>query len=296
MKIFVNLIITLIATTVLISCSGSSGDDSKTTNAVQPSELGYNPSQRWPEQGSYSYNFKYNYNGLECVTQKSFTNKANYCIGLQDTKLNDSCAKSLRQSDYEYYCGNDFQEMNIPAGFKVSGFDQRLKKQCVTGDAGKDYFPLVIQYCQFLKNETLHSNCHWDSRYEKFKQLKCEGNFSVEPVAIPTNPAPPSEPIVGQPENPAEPQLPGADDLDQIGIVHELRALGIDVEVNWQAIRQDNQYSPGGITLEKKMQQFWVELASIKDEIIKRKSLINKIHVTSYTTYSNENLYFRIMF
>lgn len=297
MKIGVHLVIALFTFTILLSCAGSSGDDSKSPGAVQPSQLGYSPSQRWPEQGSYSYNIKYNYNGLECITQKNFTNKANYCMGLQSTKLNDSCAKNIRQSDYEYYCGNDFQEMDIPADFKASGYDQRLKKQCITGDAGTDYFPLLIQYCQFLKNETLHSNCHWDSRFEKFKQLSCKGEFSLEPIAAPINPAPqPDEPIIGQPGSPEQPQPPAQDDLDQIEIVHQLRALGIDIEVDWQAIRQDHQYSPGGITLEKKMQQFWTELASIKDEIIKRKNLINKIHVTSYTTYSNKYLYLSLQY
>ena len=38
------------------------------------------------------------------------------------------------------------------------------------------------------------------------------------------------------------------------------------------------------------------KIASIKDEIIKRKSLINKIHVTSYTTYSNNYLYLSLQY
>lgn len=255
------------------SDSSSNGKKSDGNNKVIP-ELGYNPSQRWPELGEYSYDISFN----GCKAQKSFKNQADYCMGLQDSKLNDGCALPSREKIFASDCGEGFQSINIKATYWISGDDDRLNTRCSTGEPGVEYFPYQAQLCQFLKDESLHKNCHWDQRYEDFKEWNCQGDFSKEPDVV--------QPPAPTPTPPSPPRPAPTDPLDKIPVVQELRAEGIQVTVEWQSIQREYNYGEnGGKTLNEIMNQFWLELESIKKDLIARKSQIKNLEVTSHTSY-----------
>lgn len=242
-------------------------------------ELGYNPQSRWPEKGSYSYNYDYTYNGANCKTAKNFPSKAEYCMGLQDQNLNNSCALSIRKNQYTQACGNDFQEINFTLSFGRSGFDDRLQRSCSTGRPASNIFRTTKNYCVFLKDEALHQNCFWDARFEDYKALHCEGLFSAEPplrlppVESPRETTPP--PTRSTPPAPA-PQDPA--------VVQYLKSQGIAVTVNWDALNIPRRL-PGTLPAEQQLEIFWQELEANKEEIILRRHLISEINVTLYTTY-----------
>lgn len=186
-----NILSAIFAISLLIHLGCGSDSDSKKGKGSGDSginkKLGYNPSQRWPDSGNYSYDFSTNINGVKCQTTQSFKSEAGYCLGLQDAQLNKSCALDQRKNSYQYDCGNDFQQINIPSGFLVSGFDSKIQTQCQTAQATQSLFEVTQDFCDFLKDESQHKNCFWDKRFDKFEELGCQGEFSQEPTAVADN-------------------------------------------------------------------------------------------------------------
>ena len=76
---------------------GSSSGGGGGGKSSQEELLGYNPSSRWPDQGSYRYTMRQG----SCVTEQRFENQASYCLGLMNQKLNNGCALEGRRSAYE---------------------------------------------------------------------------------------------------------------------------------------------------------------------------------------------------
>lgn len=271
----------------LVGCSDG-GSKGKNLPPGEVGELGYDPKSRWPENGNFSYDLRYSVNGSSCRAQKSFLNKADYCMGLQDDQLNDDCAQPLRRNTYTQNCGSDFQPMNFIASYWQSGFDERLQQNCQTGKAPDARFRLVSHFCQFLKDEMVHRNCFWDRRKIEFGSRKCVGEFSPEPGRVTPQPIAPNPTPTPNPPRPTPTPQP-TDPLDQIEVVRNLRAEGIQVSVNWRVIRDDSRFDTDGISLEKKMQNFWNELSRIQSAIIVRKAFIQEIQITSYTSYHSRH-------
>lgn len=274
---------------LVAGCSGGDGggspDGQDNVGEFGAADLGYNPTSRWPQRGSFQYNIDYSYNGNRCKAQKQFNSRAAYCLGLQDQTLNNSCALEVRKTQYRNDCGNDFQEINFSSRYWRSGYDPILRKQCETG-RGPSKFKTNKQYCEFLKDESQHNSCFWASRHQEYLDLNCPGNFSPEPrIEIPPT-EPPTDPTT-PPENPKPPvEKPPTDPLDMIPVVRDLRAAGIIVIVDWRAIRDMNRYPmPGDLPLDQQMKILWQELESNKAAIIARKSSIRTIEVTIYTNY-----------
>jgi hypothetical protein len=160
--------------------------------------LGYDPQSRWPRQGKYSYRIEYSHNGVSCRLNKTFTSQAAYCVGLQDQAFNEACALPTRQERYRRDCGKDFQQFNYFADFVRSGYDGRLERECHTGKPPTPVFRTTKDFCDFLKDETLHNQCFWDNRNTRFQTLGCKGEFSPEPaIALP--PLPPQDPVTPPP-------------------------------------------------------------------------------------------------
>lgn len=280
------LLFALTATSLFWGCAN---DKSSKGGANTPddyaTDLGYKPSQRWPEKASFSYNYRSTHNGSRCETgEQTFSTKAAYCLGLQDQSLNHACALNSRKIDYRSNCGDDFQEINVSGSYGISGFDQRLQKQCATGPSPSNVFRTTRKFCEFLKDETLHQSCFWDDRREKYEDLGCQDPFSPEPEKVhPTPPPPSTEPSrTPTPLPTLVPEKP----FDNIEIVHELRAEGIEVEIDTQAIYEhDRFHRPGEPTAREILAQFWLELAANKQTILSRKSSITQINVTIYAHY-----------
>jgi hypothetical protein len=251
---------------------------------INVDELGYNPATRWPEVGSYSYDFDVSYNGSRCQAKKEFGNKADYCMGLQDQALNSSCALEPRKGAYKSECGPDFQETNFKNYFFLSGFDSRLQKRCQTGLPKEPTFKTTKSFCNFLKDEVLHNSCFWDGRKDKFDELRCTGDFSPEPSVVIPVPTPVPTP------QPTPSPTPG-DPTDEIPVVQELRAHGIKVSVDWSAIRLSRRFPlPGDTPIPEQMKLFWEDLAANKSAVLQRQDRIAEINVTSYTHYrTNKN-------
>jgi hypothetical protein len=284
---FLNSAMALVLVLLAVGCGNSSstnGGTGENATDLGVEELGYNPRDRWSENGSFSYDFDFSFNGSRCQTKKSFGNKADYCVGLQDQALNNSCALSARKSLYERECGNDFQEVNFQAHFFLQGFDRRLQKNCETGRPPSSTFRTAKKFCEFLKDEALHKECFWDDRLERFTELRCAGGFSAEPIATPP-PAPTPTPAPGP--NPTPLPREPSDPLDAIPVVKELRASGIEVTADWQAIRQAMRYPrPNQPSMQEQMKIFWSELAANKEQILQRKKTIQSVQATIYTSYS----------
>jgi hypothetical protein len=285
----VSKLLTLFVLFNFIAGCGSSSNDSKpsTTNTADSTtnnneDLGYNPFERWTEKGDYSYNLDYTFNGANCKTSKAFQAKAEYCLGLQNQALNSDCALPLRQNIYKNECGQDFQEINFKNDFWKSGFDTHLQKRCETAQPQSDLFSTNKQYCEFLKDEVLHKSCFWSARLDKFQSRKCSEAFSQEPPLVPPSVSPqPTEPPVV-----TNPPVQQPDPLDEIAIVQELKAQGIEVNVDWQSIQQFSSHPlPGDLPLNEQMKILWRELESNKLNLLTRKDRINHIEVTVYTNY-----------
>ncbi len=288
MKTQYQILLTVFSMFFLAGCGGSSSDSPKDSggNAYDVNELGYNPTSRWPQNGNYSYNFDYTYNGSNCQINKIFTSQAAYCMGLQDQKLNDSCALSLRKDSYQQECGNDFQEINFSRNFERSGFDDRLQKNCVTSRSWSLNFRNENHYCSFLKDESLHNNCHWDARQDEYILRQCSGAFSQEPPIVAPPISSPNPPV----NSPNPPQNPApAPPISEPRIVQELKNSGIEVEINWTAIRDSRRYGRSPISVEDQLNIFWQELERNKNNILMRQNAISLIEVTSYTTYHKNN-------
>ena len=170
----------LLVSAFVVSCNTSINTSNGSPPPNNPggndiNELGYDPAQRWPEQGEFTYNHKYSFNGNSCETGKqTFGNRAEYCMGLQDQKLNSNCALPLRRSTYKAQCGDDFQELNFTGEFYKSGFDSHIQEQCSTGDE-RITFRNLKHYCDFLKDEAIHKNCFWTDRSKHFRAKECKG-------------------------------------------------------------------------------------------------------------------------
>lgn len=275
--------LTILVCGLLTACSDSSstqnGSPAKDNNELNQ-DLGYKPSERWPEQGEFSYSFDYSYNGNRCKIEKQFGNKADYCIGLQDSNLNNGCAAPLRKQSYQTECGDDFQEINFKDSFYISGFDERLQKRCETASSSGILFKTTKNLCDFLKNEDLHKNCFWDRRLTYFRSKNCTGSFSQEPSQVGTSPNNPTQPAPIEPVKPLPPEP--TDGISDLPVVQYLRAQGVEVTINWQAIRQYGYSFPGEPPVEQKLNVFLNELDSVKENLVQKK--INSIDITIYTT------------
>jgi hypothetical protein len=183
-KMFLVAIVSL----YFVGCSNGKAAGSSNASSEDPNgsyadsgALGYVPGDRWPEGGGFAYNLSATNGDVTCTTTHRFDAKASYCMALQDAKVNENCALGLRQSTYQDQCGTDFQQVNFETSFYIDGFDARLNKQCSTGAPGIKAFQYTSQFCEFLKNETLHAGCMWDARQAKFNNLGCAGDFSPAP-------------------------------------------------------------------------------------------------------------------
>ncbi|MBC7370752.1 MAG: hypothetical protein H7326_04250 [Bdellovibrionaceae bacterium] len=145
-------------------------------------DLGYEPAARWPEVTPMNYSLSETSNDVTCATQQQFTSKAAYCMGLQDSRLNNKCALAARQGKFAEECGSNFQEVNFTTSFFYNGFDAKLNKECETGVRGEKFFQYTNQFCAFLKNENLHQGCFWEKRRNKFMGMSCGPEFSPEPI------------------------------------------------------------------------------------------------------------------
>ncbi|WP_413290819.1 hypothetical protein [Bdellovibrio sp. HCB337] len=165
-----------LSSVLVIGCSSNDeGTGMRGGNSKDPNRK-LSPDERWPEEGSFSYDLT----GINCDTKQQFYRKADYCVTLMDREKNNNCALETRQSIYTANCGNDFDETNIQAE-DWTGWDARLKLSCSTAVPPSRYIPTLTEYCVFLKNEALHSNCHWDKRFAEFKSNGCRGSFSNAP-------------------------------------------------------------------------------------------------------------------
>ena len=290
MKIQIMFVV-ILSILLLSGCGSDSGSGSKGgNNPNKPKlneKLGYNPDDRWPEQGNYSYSFSSSINGVKCETEKSFKSQAAYCMGLQDAKLNDSCALSARKSSYQYDCGNDFQQINIPSGFFVSGYDSDLQMRCDTAQSSKDVFETEKDLCEFLKDESQHKNCFWERRLEEFQKWNCKGDFSEEPAVI-VNPTPTPNPNSPQP-TPTPVQEPIENRWLKLPIVSELNSHGIEVEVDFQAL-SDPRIGSGYFVTISSLDVFFSFIEKYKAQIIQRKKHIQIISPGILSSYQKSIL------
>lgn len=264
-------------------CAAGDGDKGGGGRGV----VDYSPSQRWPEKGDYSYDISYSMNGVKCQTgRQAFSAKADYCMAVQNSELNNHCALPTRRSIYLQECGDDFQEFNFKANFLVMGYDQRLQRSCQTARPSKEIFKNNKEYCDFLKDEGAHQSCFWDRRREEFKDRKCEGDFSLEPILEVSPGETPSE------ERPRPTPKPSAtptpDPLLDVPVVRDLKDQGIAVEIDWESIRR--RTLPGRMDYREAIPIFFRELESNRDRIIANKRHIKKITLTVYTKPSGEVL------
>src|SRR5437899_1111722 len=96
------LVLMLLLAFALVGC-GSGNDDSDVGVDEQAQK-------RWPEKGSYTYNYTDTINSVSCSTDlKTFNSKAAYCVGLTNDEFNKGCALSSRKSTYKEKCGDDFE-------------------------------------------------------------------------------------------------------------------------------------------------------------------------------------------
>ncbi len=282
----------LLAAFVFTGCNTSSNSSNGSPPTDNPggndvNELGYDPKVRWTEQGEFSYNHRYSYNGSACETgEQKFGNLAEYCMALQDQKRNGGCALPSRTSSYRAKCGNDFQELNFRGEFYKSGFDSHIQQQCSTNTSVSE-FQNLKHYCDFLKDEALHKNCFWTDRNKHFRNKECSSDFSAMPGAV-SGPSPQPNPNPNPQPNPTPTPTPLPDPVQEIPIVKELKEHGITTTVDWQSIRLVSSHPmPGEPTVDEKMKVLWSELAANKNEIIKRKAMITEIEVSIYTNFHN---------
>jgi hypothetical protein len=230
------------------------------------------PQDRWPEEGSFSYQF--NENG--CNTgKKEFEKKWEYCIALTDIEFNSGCARGFRKATYKRECGDDFEERNF-GSYMITGYDSRLRKNCRTAE--NSGFAKKVEYCSFLQDEIKHEGCFWDFRKKDFLEAECQGDFSSEPRVVDPAPNPNPSPNPKPDPNPIpQPGLPP--------VVQELEAAGIKVIV----IPPSTPEFPGEKPFREKLKLFWVELESAKEELLQRKSQIQELNISSYTIYSSSN-------
>lgn len=231
------------------------------------------------EKGTYTYQYRYN----SCDTgEHTFNNKKNYCQALTDEKFNSGCALELRKDQYIKECGSDFKRTNFKSDLWYSGFDERLQKRCSTYDS-EEYFSTENEYCVFLKNESLHKNCFWDARKQRFDSLNCANGFSQEPPrSEPANPNPTPQPNPTPsptPQPSPNPNDPGQSEYDLI--TQEFEQHGIKLDVKPEA----GGSIPGELPFSEQRRLFFGLISNNKEELFKRNSLIKEINLASYVTY-----------
>ncbi|MBC7691083.1 MAG: hypothetical protein H7222_04890 [Methylotenera sp.] len=108
------LFVFLVSLAAFTSCGK---DDSSSSSTAHDRKMkdGRFASVRWPDSGSFQYNYTETCNGSTCTTGAlQFSNKADYCMGLTDRKLNLNCALGTRKRTYLENCGNDFEVYPAP--------------------------------------------------------------------------------------------------------------------------------------------------------------------------------------
>lgn len=229
-----------------------------------------NPRTRWPEKGSFEYNFRVN----GCRTQQTFDNKADYCLALMDRPLNRGCALEARKSLYEGNCGADFDETNVEA-YQTSGYDSYLKRSCETAKPPTRLFPRLAQLCDFLKNESVHQGCLLERRRDAFLANGCKGIFpdrATQPGPTPTPPQGPT-PIPTPAPTPQPTPLPQ--------VVQDLIDGGIDVLMpdQWD----DQGRTPREPLASVLLPFFLKELELVKNDFLRRRDVIKKIDMSRWT-------------
>lgn len=257
---------TLLISSLIISCGDGSSDSSPKFKGQQ------NLEERWPGQGSYSYELDDN----GCKTKQNFSKEFEYCRALTDSDLNNGCALKTRKMLYTTNCGSDFAEINISAIF-VSGWDKRLQEDCSTHDSNQLYTELEL--CNFLKNEELHVNCHWDDRLERFEQRECSGDFSIEPTrVIVSTPEPPTPTPTPNPNPPQQTTL-----LDEL--VMEFSARNIKLEV----VYDNSMPFPGSPSFKEKLKLFLPRLDKHKEDFFNNDVQLKEITISTYSAFRSKH-------
>ncbi|MCM2323705.1 MAG: hypothetical protein NDJ90_10635 [Oligoflexia bacterium] len=233
----------------------------------------------WDETGSFSYDYRAN----GCPTGKQvFTRKADYCRALTDRTRNSGCALEMRRSTYLRECGSDFRESNIvPRSF--SGYDSVLRRSCATQDTRGDALATMAEYCEFLKDETLHQQCFWERRKAEFEEEGCPGEFSAPPRSVTPTPTPTATPTPEPTLSPTPRPTPTERPDPRPDVARELEAAGIKVTII------PGYQIPGEDPFEWRLEVFWSVLETVKGELLARKSAIRQLLISSYTRYKSSD-------
>lgn len=256
----------------LNACSISGSLSPQSGQPDQPAPQKPVAGDRWPETGNYTYTFS----GNGCSTgRQAFYHKSDYCTILTSERYNNSCALDLRKAAYTKNCGLDFELTSIPPA-RFTGFDTVLQKSCSTALAPVTYYDLAADYCQFLKNETLHTNCHWTERKTEFDRVGCRGGFSAPPAAAPTptpNPTPTPQPSATP--APVDPRP---------AVIRDLEAAGIKVTIQYPQGPTDPNQQPFQIRLAA----FYNVLAQAENTILARKAIFKQITLTDFASFHDQ--------
>lgn len=263
----------------LVSCSNGGGGGS---NNGENGKL--SPANRWPETGSFQYDYTDSINGMSCHTSDFFARKSDYCVALTDREKNNGCALNARKNSYTNNCGTDFEETDI-RGQDWIGWDHRLDKSCSTPHPF-DNFKTLSAYCSFLKDEATHENCHWDDRAQEFKNNHCAGDFSQAPAFLGATPTPSPTPNVSP--TPVAPPSPTPTPDTRPQVARDLEAAGIEV-----VIEDFNHMPPlpGQPSFQTSLANFWSTLDRVKNSLIAHQAVIKELHLTQYVTYNNQGQY-----
>lgn len=261
------------------SLTGCSNDSSSGGGGEQRK---LSPTERWPETGSYRYDFSDSVNGSSCRANNFFGRKSDYCVTLTDREKNRDCALDARRATYTKNCGDDFEETNI-RGQDWFGWDNRLDTSCSTPHTF-DNFETLSSYCGFLKDEATHKNCHWDDRKQAFAQNRCVGAFSPEPPFQGATPTPSPTPDLNP--SPTPEPTPTPDLRPQVA--RDLEAAGIKIDIDYNS---RIPVMPGEPSFDMKLSKFWITLENVKGSLIARKAVLNSLILTSYTAYHNQGQY-----
>lgn len=268
---FLKIVFSFFVLAFFVSCSSGSGDSKPTGNGSSPSgDTGMTTEQakqRWPGNGSYSTSFSDN----GCKDTYDYNNQADYCMALTDSEKS-KCAGNLtgRKMAYQESCGDDFEPRNI-GGYRISGYDSHLKKQCEIGT--EERFATIKKLCEFTKNEDLHKGCFWKERKFYFVSNKCSGDFSPEPAAG-------AEPVATPSPTPIKIPPPAPDELKVV--TEKFAAVGIEVKIQPDRL---GAYFPGQLSFKEKLKKFAPVLDNAFQAIVFRKQYISDITLAEFTAY-----------
>lgn len=232
------------------------------------------------ETGSFSYDYRVS----GCATGRQvFSQKSEYCRALTDRARNSGCALEQRRNTYGRECVGAFLESNIVPR-RYSGYDTVLRRSCATQDNRGDALATLNQYCEFLKDETLHQQCFWERRKAEFQQEKCPGDFSAPPAGVTPTPVPSANPtpVPTLEPRPVPRPTPTERPDPRPDVARELEAAGIKV-----VLAPDQYPMPGEEPYEWRLEAFWPVLEALKGELIARNGAIGELSLSTYTLYNS---------